>query len=154
MLGVYLRRWRKSLAEAVTEYPLKSQSFECRPLHGSLPLVVLLPASWRVGLVLCPGVATGPGEVVELVVDACRECVGMAVGGDLGRLSGGAPRERLRERPRIRAAMAPKKDSSVGDAAMRDVGDVGEYGGEIWPDDDDCDFCESTVFVRMGRGMF
>ena len=145
------------MAEAVTEYPLKSQSFECRPLHGSLPLVVLLPTSGIVGLILCPGVATGPGEMVELAVDACRKCGGwtggMAMGGDLGRLSDGAPRERLRERPQIRAVMAPKKDSSVGDVAMRDVGDAGEYGGEIWPDDDDRDFCESTVFVRMGRGM-
>lgn len=115
--------------------------------------MVRLPVSWIVGLVLCPDVAAGLGEVVELAVDACRECDGMAIGGDFGRLSDGAPRERLRERPRIRAVMAPKKDSSVGDVAMRDVGDAGEYGGEIWPDDDDCDFCESTVFVRMGRGM-
>jgi hypothetical protein len=51
--------------------------------------------------------------------------------GDLVRLSGVAPRERLRERPRMRAVMAPKKDSSVGDVARREFGDAGEYGGEI-----------------------
>lgn len=39
--------------------------------------------------------------------------------------------------------MAPKKDCSVGDVA-RDVGDV----GESWPDD--CEFCDSAVFVRRG----
>lgn len=48
--------------------------------------------------------------------------------------------------------MAPKKDSSVGDVAMRGLCDVGEHGGEIWLDDDSV-FCESVVFVRVGRGM-
>jgi hypothetical protein len=51
----------------------------------------------------------------------------------------------------MRAEMAPKKDSSAGDVAVREVADVGEYNGEAWPDD--CDFCESAVFVRIGGGM-
>lgn len=51
--------------------------------------------------------------------------------GDFVRLSDVAPRERLRERPRMRAVMAPKKDSSVGDVAIRELGDPGEHGGDI-----------------------
>lgn len=46
--------------------------------------------------------------------------------GDLERLRDVAPRERLRERPRRRAEMAPKNDSSVGEAVVRAVGDAGE----------------------------
>jgi hypothetical protein len=46
--------------------------------------------------------------------------------GDLERLRDVAPRERLRERPRMRAEMAPKKDSSVGEAVVRAPGDDGE----------------------------
>ena len=66
--------------------------------------------------------------------------------GDFDRL--GASRDRLRERPRMRAVMAPKKDSSVGEpAGARDVGDAAN-SGDISPED--CDFCESTVFVRIG----
>ena len=69
-----------------------------------------------------------------LAIAVCCDCGacsgGMAIG-DFERLRDEAPRERLRERPRIRAEMAPKKDSSVGEDTARDVGDVGEYGGEI-----------------------
>jgi hypothetical protein len=46
--------------------------------------------------------------------------------GDLERLRGVPPRERLRERPRMRAEMAPKNDASVGEVAARAVGDAGE----------------------------
>ena len=68
--------------------------------------------------------------------------------GDFERLRD-ASRDRLLERPRTRALIAPKKDCSVGDARdAGEVGDVGEYGGDIWPDD--CESCEPTVFVRMG----
>ena len=61
----------------------------------------------------------------------------MAIG-DFGRR--GASRERLRERPRMRCVIAPKKS--------REVGDAGDAGGDMLPDD--CDFCESTVLVRIG----
>jgi len=40
--------------------------------------------------------------------------------------------------------MAEKKLRSVGELP-RDAGEVGEKGGDIWPDD-----CESTVLVRIG----
>jgi len=40
-----LRRSRASLAVSLKEKPLKSQSFECRPRHGSLPPVDVLPFS-------------------------------------------------------------------------------------------------------------
>jgi hypothetical protein len=46
--------------------------------------------------------------------------------GDLERLRDVALPERLRERPRIRAEMAPKNDSSVGEAVERAIGDAGE----------------------------
>ena len=72
--------------------------------------------------------------------------------GDLDRFRDVAPRERLRERPRIRAEMAPKNDSSAGDVAAREFCDSGEHGGEVCPNED-CDFCESSVFVRTGGGM-
>jgi hypothetical protein len=62
--------------------------------------------------------------------------------GDFDRLRE-ASRDRLLERPRTRAVMAPKKDCSVG--LGYDLGEAGEHGGDIWPDD-----CESTVFVRTG----
>lgn len=107
------------------------------------------------GRLLCNGVASGRAGLVELAPEAFCEfgdCTGGIAMGDLARFSDVAPRERLRERPRIRAVMAPKKDSSVGDVAVRELGDPGEEGGDIWPEDD-CDFCESTVFVRTGRGM-
>lgn len=71
--------------------------------------------------------------------------------GDFERLLDVAPRERLRDRPRSRDVMAPKKLASVGEAATRDVGDAGDIGGDICPDD--CDFCEPTVFVRIGGGI-
>jgi hypothetical protein len=85
-----------SLAEAVIEYPLKSQSFECRPLHGSLPLVLLLPAS----CMLCTGIAAGLVGLVGLAVEVCCDCgaTGGMTMGDLERLCDVAPRERLRER--------------------------------------------------------
>lgn len=71
--------------------------------------------------------------------------------GDLERLCEVGPRERLLDRFRMRDVMAPKNDSSVGDARARDVGEVGDVGEDICPDD--CDFCESIVFVRMGGGI-
>lgn len=46
--------------------------------------------------------------------------------GALEHLRDVASRERLRERPRRRAEMAPKNDSSVGEAVARAVGDAGE----------------------------
>jgi hypothetical protein len=112
---------------------LKSQSFECRPLHGSLPLVLLRPASCMLGLFLCTGTAAGLVGLTGLATEVYCDCAatgGMAIG-DLERLRDVAPRERLRERPRIRAEMAPKNDSSVGEAVIRDVGDAGEYSGEV-----------------------
>jgi hypothetical protein len=82
----------------------------------------------------------------------CAACVlgicrgGDAIIGDFERLRD-ASRERLLERPRTRADMAAKKFCSVGELP-RDVGDVGEKGGDIWPDD--CEVCEPIVLVRMG----
>lgn len=85
----------------------------------------------------------------------CWACVGCAmcrggdtIMGDLERLRD-ASRDRLLERPRTVALMAPKKDRSVGDAIdFGEVGDVGEYGGDMLPDD--CEVWDPTVFVRMG----
>lgn len=60
-------------------------------------------------------------------------------------------RDALRERLwRMRAVIAPKKDSSVGEAAAAVVrdGDVEGNKGDIWPDD--CVCWESKVDVRMG----
>lgn len=149
----HLRRCRNSLAEAVTEYPLKSQSLEWRPRHGSLPLVFLRAEPWRLDLLFWTGVADGRVGLVGLAMVAGWECTGgRAMLGDLLRLWHVASRERLRERPRRRAEMAPKKDSSVGEVALRWLCDVGEAGGESWPAED-CDCCESNVFVRTGRGM-
>lgn len=133
----------------VTEIPLNSQSFECRPRHGSLPLVRVLSEPDRLGLEACTGAALGLVGLEKEICRDCMDCGGIAVGDFACR---GASRERLRERPRMRAVIAPKKDSSVGElAGARDMGDAGERGGECWPED--CDFWESTVFVRMGGGM-
>jgi hypothetical protein len=103
--------------------------------------VLLLSVAWRLGRV---GVV---GEVVEL----CRACWGcaMCLGGDtIGDFDRwrDASRDRLLERPRTRALMAPKKSEAARDVG--DVGDVGDTRGDIWSDD--CEFCEPTVFVRMG----
>lgn len=46
-------------------------------------------------------------------------CSGGITIGDLERLRWSPERERLRDRPRIREVMAPKNDSSVGEAAPR-----------------------------------
>ena len=54
-----------------------------------------------------------------------------------------ASRERLLERPRTRALMAPKKSEAARDDC--EVCDAGDMGG-----DDVCEFCEPTVSVRMG----
>lgn len=63
-------------------------------------------------------------------------------------------RERLRERPRILDAMAPKNESSageVGDVAVREYVEAGEsMSGDIAPED--CDLVEPAVFVRIGGG--
>jgi hypothetical protein len=77
-----------SLAEAVTEYPPKSQSFECRPLHGSLPLVLLLPASCILGLLFCTGTVPGLVGLVGLATEVCCDCgpTGGRTMGDLERL--------------------------------------------------------------------
>jgi hypothetical protein len=126
----------------VADQPPNSHSFECRPRHASLPLVLRLPAAWSAGRV----------GVVGEAVDACRACCGCAAGviclggdtiGDLDRLRE-ASRERLLERPRTRALMAPKKSDAARDVG--DVGDAGDVGGDI------CSFdnCESTVSVRTG----
>jgi hypothetical protein len=69
-------------------------------------------------------------------------CLGGDTMGDFDRLRD-ASRERLLERPRTRAVMAPKNSD-----AARDVGDAGDIGGDIWSDD--CEFCDPIVFVRMG----
>jgi hypothetical protein len=85
------------------------------------------------GLFLCTGTAAGLVGLTGLATEVYCDCAatgGMAIG-DLERLRDVAPRERLRERPRIRAEMAPKNDSSVGEAVIRDVGDAGEYSGEV-----------------------
>jgi hypothetical protein len=66
-------------------------------------------------------------------------CLGGDIMGDFDRWRD-ASRDRLLERPRTRAVMAPKKS-----AVARDVGDAGDIGG-----DDDCEFCESSVPVRTG----
>ena len=137
----------------MTEYPLNSQSFECRPRHGSLPLV-LLPASWIPGLVDCIGTATGLDWLAKKVLcdcgAVCAICSAGIVTGGFERLSEEPPRERLLERPRMRDVMASKKDVSVGDDTGCDV-DAGEVGGDVWPDD--CVCCESAVFVLIGGGM-
>lgn len=59
--------------------------------------------------------------------------------GDLARLRD-ASRDRLLERPRTRALMAPKNS-----VAARDVGEVGEFEADISDDD-----WEPTVSVRAG----
>lgn len=63
--------------------------------------------------------------------------------GDFDRLRD-ASRDRLLERPRTRALIAPKKSDAARDVV--DVGDAGDVGGDICSVDD----CESTVFVRIG----
>ena len=82
---------------------------------------------------LCIGIAAGLVGLVGLAMEVCCDCdaMGGITMGDLERLRDVAPRERLRERRRIRAEMAPKKDSSVGEAVVRDVADAGEYAGEV-----------------------
>jgi hypothetical protein len=62
--------------------------------------------------------------------------------GDFGRLLD-ASRDRLLERPRTRALMAPKNSEAARDDW--DVCEAGDMGG-----DDVCEFCEPTVSVRMG----
>lgn len=62
--------------------------------------------------------------------------------GDFDRLPD-ASRDRLLERPRTRALMAPKNSEAARDEC--DVCDAGDTGG-----DDVCEFCEPTVSVRIG----
>lgn len=127
---------------AVTEYPLKSQSLECRPLHGSLLLVLLvllvlfLPLLYKVGREVCAGVGDGRVGLAGLVKVTWRDCMLLA--------DRAASLDRLRERPRMRAVIAPKKDSSVGEDGPRDMGDVGDN----WPDE--VVFWESEESVRIG----
>jgi hypothetical protein len=142
----YLRRCKKSFAVSVADQPPKSHSFECRPRHGSLPPVLLLSVDWRLGL---DGVI---GEVAEFwracwgcVVGVLVMCLGGDTIGDFERLRD-ASRERLLERPRTRAVMAPKNSDAARDVG--DVGDAGDIGGDIWSDD--CEFCDPAVFVRTG----
>lgn len=139
-------------AVSVTEMSLNSHEFEWRPRHMSLLLVLLREGPCRLGLV---GFSMTVGTELLLVIETCRGCsvlldvyvglVGWAleVGGncsggstigDLDRRRELSDRERLRDRPRrTRAAMAPKNDSSVGDAgdcaALENV-DVGENASE------------------------
>jgi hypothetical protein len=90
--------------------------------------------------------------VVDEAADACRACCDCAADviclggdtiGDFDRLRD-ASRERLLDRPRTRALIAPKKSDAARD--VWDVDDAGEVGGDICSVDD----CESTVFVRIG----
>jgi hypothetical protein len=142
----YLRR-KRSFAVSVADQPPNNHSFECRPRHGSLPLEVLRIIVWALDCVLrawslevCCGCWGWAARVLVLGI-----CLGGDIMGELDRR--GASRDRLLERPRTRALIAPKKDCSVGEVA-RDVGEAGERGGDIWPDDNE--FCELAVFVRMG----
>lgn len=151
---------------SVTEKSLNSQELECLPRHKSLLFVPRLVGPWRLGLVGFAG-----AEVIELwlLVGAWRGCCGLddeyvgldglmgcALEGE-GNCSGGRiigdferlretsareRRERLRDRPRlIRVVMAPKKDSSVGEAAVRasrekvEVGESMSEPGDMAPDD-------------------
>lgn len=119
-----LRRCNRSFAVSVADQPPNSHSFEWRPRHASLPLVLLLFAGWRAG------------RVGAVVVEVCRVCWGWAEDvlvwerwrggetiGDFDRLAA----SRDLERPRTRAVMAPKKSLVARDG---DVGDVGDMGGE------------------------
>jgi hypothetical protein len=72
-------------------------------------------------------------------------CLGGDTMGDFDRLRD-TSRERLLERPRTRAVMAPKNSDAARDVG--DEGDVGDIGGDICSDD--CEFCDPIVFVRMG----
>jgi hypothetical protein len=62
--------------------------------------------------------------------------------GDFDRLRA-ASRERLLERPRTRAVIAPKNSEAARDVG--DDGDAGDVGADMSVDD-----CEPTVFVRIG----
>lgn len=57
--------------------------------------------------------------------------------GDLDRLwEPATSRDRLCDRPRKREVMAPKKESSVGEAGEREKVDLGEsMSGDVVPDD-------------------
>lgn len=109
---------------------------------------------------LCTGDATIACLTCTADEDPCWNCDDDDVCcgiGDFDRLRSVPPRERLRERPRIRAVIAPKKEASVGEETERevDVAEAGECGGESWlvDDLDDWVVCEEAVFVRMGGGM-
>lgn len=109
---------------------MNNQSFECRPRHGSLPLVplvLLLPVSCTPGLVDWTGTAEGLVELAGHAAGTCS-CAGGKAIGDFERRE--ASRERLRERPRMHCVIAPKKSRDTGD-----VGDVGDAGGDRLPDD-------------------
>ena len=126
----YLRRFKISLAVSVADQLPKSHSFECRPRHGSLPL---LSEVCRLGRPGCVGLAREMCRVCWGRT-ACVVVLGICLGGDaimgdFDRLRD-ASRDRLLERPRTRAVMALKKFCSVGELP-RDVGDVGEKDGDI-----------------------
>lgn len=91
-----------SLSVSLTDNPPNNHSFECLPRHGSL---TVLP------------VASRPGLAISAFVRGI---------GDFGRLWETGSLDRLRERPRRRCVMAPKNWLSVGEALVRDAGDVGE----------------------------
>lgn len=94
------------------------------------------------------------GAYTGVDVDIWGNCSGGIVMGDFDRLRDEPPRVRLRERPRIRVEMAPKKEASVGDVGERGPRECVEVGdsvsGEAKPDE--CDFCDKFVPVRIGGG--
>jgi hypothetical protein len=78
--------------------------------------------------------------LVGWALDLEGKCSGGKIIGDFERLREISARERLRERTRrIRVVMAPKKDSSVGEAAPRDSREKFEVGdcmsGDIAPEE-------------------
>lgn len=110
------------LAVSVNEKSLKSHELECRPRHMSLLLVLR-----REGVGMGGRDALAADEPMEpwLAEGACRGCLGCCVayvglvgceGGFRWKVecSGDAARDRLRERPRIFALIALKKESSAG----------------------------------------
>lgn len=147
------------LAVSVKEKSLKSQELECRPRHMSLLLVLRRDGVGMVGR--WAFVVDDPTEpwLAEETWRGCLGCwvayVGLAACVVEVRwkaaCSGDAARDRLRERPRIFAPMALKKESSAGLVGEREYMDVGEcMTGDAAPEE--WEFCEPPVAVRMGGG--